>query len=465
MAISIHTSATNERTTRNGINWPRAQALRETERANFSANNPRSQALAKRAAARMLFGVPLHWMMDWSTPFALCVSHASGAQVTDTDDHQYVDFCLGDTGAMFGHAPAPVATALAKQATSGYTAMMPSQDAVWVAEELARRFGLPVWQFALSASDANRFVLRWLRAATQRSKILVFNGCYHGTVDDVFVDLVDGKPSQRDSLLGQVTDLTANTVVVEFNDLAALDVALAGGDVACVLAEPVMTNIGMVLPKAGYWEAAQEIIRGHGTLLVLDETHTISSGPSGYAGQHGLQPDALVLGKPIGGGVPCAVYGFSRALANRVEQAKRDAPPGHSGVGTTLTANMLSMAAVRANLSEVMTDAAYAQMFALADYLAAGLRSVIASYGLPWCVTQVGARTEFQFASQTPVNGGAAERILDSELEQIIHLFLLNRGMLITPFHNMMLVCPQTQRSDIDRFLNVFDDCLQQLSV
>lgn len=450
-------------TSRSGIDWGRALALRECERAAFIANNPCSQALAQRAAGHLLFGVPLHWMSDWSTPFSLSVSHASGAAVVDVDGHQYVDFCLGDTGAMFGHAPAAVARALAQQAERGYTAMLPSEDAVWVAEELARRFGLPVWQFALSASDANRFVLRWLRAATQRAKILVFNGCYHGTVDDVFVDLVDGKPRQRDSLLGQVTDLTANTVVVEFNDLAALEAALADGDVACVLAEPVMTNIGMVLPQPGYWQAAQAILRRYGTLLVLDETHTISSGPAGYAAQHGLQPDALVLGKPIGGGVPCAVYGFSRALATRVEQAKRQAPPGHSGIGTTLSANMLSMAAMRATLSEVMTDAAYTQMFALADDLATGLRQAIARHGLPWCVTQVGARTEFQFASESPINGSAAGQILDSELEQLIHLFLVNRGMLITPFHNMMLVCPQTSRPDIARFLAAFDDCLQQL--
>jgi glutamate-1-semialdehyde 2,1-aminomutase len=464
MSNPIKPSDTSQKFSRSGINWSHALAMRERERAAFTANNPQSAAMAERASQHMLFGVPLHWMSDWSTPFSLSVREASGAQLTDVDGHMYVDFCLGDTGAMFGHAPKPVARALTEQATRGYSSMLPSEDAVWVAEELARRFGLPVWQFALSASDANRFVLRWLRAATDRAKILVFNGCYHGTVDDVFVDLVDGKACQRDSLLGQVFDLTVNTVVVEFNDLAALEAALAGGDVACVLAEPVMTNIGMVLPQEGYWIEAQKIIRRHGTLLVLDETHTISSGPGGYCVQHGLQPDALVLGKPVGGGVPCAVYGFSRALATRVEQAKRQAPAGHSGVGTTLTANMLSMAAMRANLAEVMTDAAYTQMFALADQLATGLREVISRYQLPWCVTQVGARTEFQFTSEAPTNGSAAALILDGELEQIVHLFLLNRGMLITPFHNMMLVCPQTQVHDVVGFLQVFDECLGQLT-
>lgn len=465
--MSNSTSGNNmdlDKTTRRGINWDRAQALRERERAAFKEANPRSEALAGRAAAHMLFGVPLHWMSDWSTPFALTVIDASGAQLTDADGHRYADFCLGDTGAMFGHAPEPVARALVRQAARGYSTMMPSEDAVWVAEELARRFGLPVWQFALSASDANRFVLRWLRAASGRPKILVFNGCYHGTVDEVFVDLIDGQPRQRASLLGQVVDLTANTVVVEFNDLAALEAALAAGDVACVLAEPVMTNIGMVLPQAGYWAAAQDVLRRHGTLLVLDETHTISSGPGGYARRYGLQPDALVLGKPVGGGVPCAVYGFSRDLAARVEQAKRQAPPGHSGVGTTLTANMLTMAAMRANLAEVMTDDAYAQMFKLADRLAEGLRNVIAKHQLPWCVTQVGARTEFQFSELPPADGSAAGLMLDGELEQIIHLFLLNRGLLITPFHNMMLVCPHTQLQDIARLLAAFDDCLQQLT-
>jgi glutamate-1-semialdehyde 2,1-aminomutase len=449
--------------TRDGLNWPRAQALAARERASYTSRNPESAKLAGEAARHLLFGVPMHWMNDWSTPFALTVGEASGARFRDVDGHEYVDFCLGDTGAMFGHAPPAVAQAVARQATRGYTAMLPSEDAAPVAAELARRFGLPYWQFALSASDANRFVLRWLRAATGRDKVLVFNGCYHGTVDDVFVDLVDGVPTQRDSLLGQVHTLMDHTVVVEFNDLPALEAALARGDVACVLAEPVMTNIGMVLPEPGYWEAAQRIIQRHGALLVIDETHTISSGPGGYAQAHGMRPDALVIGKPIGGGIPCAVYGFTEELARSVEQAKRAAPPGHSGVGTTLSANMFAMAAMRANLEQVMTDAAYQHMFVLAATLAQGLGDVIASHKLAWCVTRVGARTEFQFAPTAPRNGGEAQKILDGELEQIIHLYLLNRGLLITPFHNMLLVCPCTTEADVDRLLSAFDDCLREL--
>jgi len=450
--------------TRDGLNWPSAQALAAAERASYIARNPESARLAGQAAQHLLFGVPMHWMNDWSTPFALTVSEASGARFRDADGHEYIDFCLGDTGAMFGHAPQPVAQAIARQAARGYTAMLPSEDAAPVAAELARRFGLPYWQFALSASDANRFVLRWLRAATGRSKVLVFNGCYHGTVDDVFVDLADGVPTQRDSLLGQVHKLTDHTVVVEFNDLPALEAALKQGDIACVLAEPVMTNIGMVLPQPGYWEAAQQLIKRHGSLLVIDETHTISSGPGGYAQAHGMRPDALVVGKPIGGGIPCAVYGFTEELARRVEQAKRSAPPGHSGVGTTLSANMFAMAAMRANLEQVMTEDAYQHMFALAAQLAEGLRAVIARHKLPWCVTQIGARTEFQFTPTAPQNGTQAQAILDGELEQIIHLYLLNRGLLITPFHNMLLVCPSTGKSDIKLLLVAFENCIKQLS-
>jgi glutamate-1-semialdehyde 2,1-aminomutase len=454
------TAPTSSSNNRSGLDWPRAQAFLARERAAYAQRNPASAALAAQANEHLLFGVPLHWMNDWGTPFALHVCQASGAVVTDVDSHRLVDFCLGDTGAMFGHAPAPVAAALVQQATRGYTTMLATADAAAVGQLLSERFGLPFWQFAMSATDANRYVVRWIRAATGRKKILVFNGCYHGTIEDVFVDLVDGQPVQRDSLLGQVHDLTEHTVVVEFNDLTALEAALAGGDVACVLAEPVMTNIGMVLPDPGFWEQAQAIIRRHGTLLVIDETHTISTGPGGYARAHGITPDALVLGKPVGGGVPCAVYGMSADLAARSVRAKHDAPPGHSGIGTTLTGNMLAMAAMRASLAEVMTPAAYEHMLALAERLAEGIRQLIARHRLPWCVTQVGARTEFQFCPTPPHNGSQAGRILDPELEHLIHLGLLNRGVMITPFHNMMLVCPATTVDDVAQLLGALDEVL-----
>ncbi|RQU92952.1 aspartate aminotransferase family protein [Burkholderia cenocepacia] len=447
-----------------GIEHERVQALLARERAEYAQRNPKSQVMSTRAAPQLMFGVPLHWMNDWSTPFALHVAQAQGAQLTDVDGHTLADFCLGDTGAMFGHSPAVVTEALATQARQGLTTMLPNEDASVVGELLARHFGLPKWQFAMTASDANRFLLRWVRAATGRRTLLVFNGCYHGTVDDVFVDLVDGQPTQRASLLGQVHDLTTTTRVVEFNDLAALEAALALGDVACVLAEPVMTNIGMVLPEPGYWAQAQDLIRRHGSLLVLDETHTLSSGPGGYARAHGLQPDAVVVGKALGGGMPCAAYGFSAALAERAEAAKRTAPPGHSGIGTTLTANLLAMAAMRATLTHLMTPEVFAPMHALAEQLAAGLRTIIARHGLPWCVTQVGARVEFQFCAQPPRNGSQAEAVMDAELEHALHLALLNRGVLITPFHNMMLVCPDTTRMHVQRLLAAFDTVLASLT-
>jgi glutamate-1-semialdehyde 2,1-aminomutase len=449
---------------RHGINMQIAQQVFKLEQAGFAGKMPRAQALAKEAHQHLLFGVPLHWMTDWSTPFSLYVATAQGAHFNDVDGHEYVDFCLGDTGAMFGHSPKPVAEAIKRQADHGFTTMLPTEDAVWVAEELSRRFGLPFWQFAMTASDANRFIIRWARAATGRNKILIFNGCYHGTVDDVFVDLIDGVPTQRDSLLGQVYDLTEYTEVVEFNDLNALETMLKTGDVACVLAEPVMTNIGMVLPETGFWEKAQALIKAAGTLLIIDETHTISSGAGGYARAHQISPDAVVLGKPMAGGVPCAIYGMSDALAKLCMAAKASAPAGHSGIGTTLTANMLAIKAMRATLSEVMTESAYAHMFTLANKMAEGLRTIIAQHQLPWCVTKVGARVEFQFTSTPPRNGTEAASILDNELEHVIHLFLLNRGILITPFHNMLLVCPDTSSDDIEKLLNVFNECLESMT-
>jgi glutamate-1-semialdehyde 2,1-aminomutase len=329
-----------------------------------------------------------------------------------------------------------------------------------VGQELSQRFGLPYWQFTNTATDANRSVMRWARAVTGRPVILVFDGCYHGAVDETLVRLGDVGAVHRSGLIGQVQDLTAFMRVVEFNDLAALEAALAPGDVAAVLCEPAMTNIGMVLPDPGYHAELRRLTRERGTLLIIDETHTISTGPGGYTRVFGLEPDVFVLGKPVAGGIPCAVFGVSEAVAAGMraaqERAARGGGHGHSGMGTTLSANAFTLHAVRANLSEVMTDAAYAHMIPLAERMAANLRTVIAERGLPWTVTRLGARIEFQFCPVPPRTGREAEAGFDADLERFLHLFMLNRGVLITPFHNMMLVCPHTERGDTDALVAAF---------
>lgn len=438
-------------------------AMIAAEQDRYVAANPRSAALARDAARHWHRGVPFHWMLDWGTPFPLFADRAEGARLWDVDGHCYDDFCLGDTGSMFGHSPAPVAAALARQAGRGLTYMLPTEDAVVVADELARRFRLPYWQVTSSASEANRAVIRWCRGITGRDKVLVFNGCYHGAVDDVFVDLRDGMPELRKSLVGQVYDVREHTVVIEFNDLPALEAALARGDVACVLAEPAMTNVGMVMPQPGYLEALRAACTRHGTLLVWDETHTISTGYGGHTATFGPLPDLFVLGKPVAGGVPCAVYGFTAEVAQRMEQCREEGEKGHSGIGTTLSANALALAAMRACLTEVMTPAAYAHMLPLAEELAAKTRDVIEQRGLNWHVTHVGSRGEFICDPVPARNGSEARAKMHGPLEHALHLFLINRGVLIAPFHNMTLVSPATTSAQVDRLAEVLDDCLKTL--
>ena len=438
-------------------------AMIATERERFVAANPKSAALGQAAARHWHRGVPFHWMLDWGTPFPLFADRAEGAELWDVDGHRYDDLCLGDTGSMFGHSPAPVAAAIARQASRGLTYMLPTEDAVVVADELAERFKLPFWQVTSSASEANRAVIRWCRGITGRDKVLVFNGCYHGAVDDVFVDLRDGVPELRKSLVGQVYDVRAHTVVIEFNDLAALEAALAKGDVACVLAEPAMTNVGMVLPQPGYLEALREACTRQGTLLVWDETHTISTGYGGHTATYGPLPDLFVLGKPVAGGVPCAVFGFTAEVAQRMERLRDEGEKGHSGIGTTLSANALALAAMRACLTEVMTPAAYAHMLPLAEELAAKTKDVIEGRGLNWHVTHVGSRGEFICDPVPARNGTEARAKMHGPLEHALHLFLINRGVLIAPFHNMTLVSPATTTSQVDRLAEVLDDCLKTL--
>ncbi len=427
------------------------------ENARFIQRNPKSAALAKAAEKNWLRGVPMHWMVDWGTPFPLFVDKAKGVDLTDADGNSYIDFCLGDTGAMFGHAPEPVAAAL--RACDGFTTMMPSSDAVIVGALLEERFKLPHWQVTTSASDANRAVIRWCRAITGRKKILVFNHCYHGAVDETFVTIDGVDPA----LIGEPRDLTAFTKVVEFNDVAALDAALAPGDVACVLAEPVMTNVGMVLPVQGFLEHLRGVTTRTGTLLIFDETHTMSSGPGGYSDEHGLGPDGLVLGKPIAGGIPAAVYGFSAPVSTRISACLKTRSPGHSGIGTTLAGSKIQLALMRVVLETYFTREAFAPLIALAKKLEKGLADSIYKHGLPWHVTRVGARVEFMCCPTAPRNGGEAAQVIHRPTDQAVHHYLLNRGVIITPFHNMMLICPATTGLHVNQMVETLDHCLTEL--
>jgi glutamate-1-semialdehyde 2,1-aminomutase len=436
--------------------------VREEER--FAREHPRSRALALEARAHLLAGVPMHWMAKWPGGFPLFVAEARGARFTDVDGHEYVDFCLGDTGAMSGHAPQATLRALSEQAAHGITTMLPSEDAIAVADELTRRFGVGRWQFALTATDANRFSIRLARHVTGRPKILVFNWCYHGSVDETFATLSAGRVVARRGNLGPPVPPAETTKVVEWNDVAALEAALAPGDVALVLTEPALTNVGIVHPEPGFHGALRALTRRSGTLLAIDETHTICCGPGGFTGAHGLEPDVVTIGKPIAGGIPAAAYGFTDELADRVTAAIELEDVDVGGVGGTLAANALSVAAMRATLAGVLTDEAFARMIPLAERWTAGVEEAIADAGLPWHVTRLGCRAEYLFGPDRPRNGTEAHAAGDVALERYMHLHALNRGVLLTPFHNMALMSPDTTEADVDRHTEVFRDAVRELA-
>ncbi|MDX6591971.1 MAG: glutamate-semialdehyde -aminomutase [Gaiellales bacterium] len=432
------------------------------ERDRYAERNPRSKELYDAAGGSLLGGVPMSWMTMWAGGFPLFLDHAEGARVTDADGNEYVDLCLGDTGAMAGHGPAATIEAVERQVRRGITVMLPTQDAIWTGEELTRRFGLGVWQFALTATDANRWVLRMARALTGRPKVLVFNYCYHGTVDETIISIEDGAPRARPGNVGPAVDPTETTRVVEFNDVEALERELAHGDVACVLAEPALTNIGIVLPEPGFHDRLRELTRRTGTLLIIDETHTMSTGPGGYTAAHGLDPDMLTVGKSIAGGIPIGAYGMRRELAERILGADVDLEDV-GGVGGTLAGNALSLAAARATLSEVLTDDAYAHMIPLAERFTAGVQDVLDGRRMPWNVVRLGARAEYRFLPRPPRNGGESAAAHDGDLDAYMHVYLMNRGVLITPFHNMALMSPATTEADVDRHTEAFAAAVDDL--
>ena len=436
----------------------------EREEQRFVETHPQSRELFERARHSLLGGVPMNWMSKWPSPFPPFVADAAGGHFGCVDGHDYVDLCLGDTGAMTGHAPPETVQAMIEQVARGSTLMLPTEDAIWVGEELARRFGLPFWQFTLSATDANRFSIRLARAITGRPKILVFNWCYHGSVDEAFITLRDGVARPRAGNIGPPVDPSLTTRVVEWNDVQALEAALAHGDVAAVLAEPVMTNIGIVHPEPGFHDALRQQTRDAGTLLILDETHTICSGPGGYTREHNLDPDIFVIGKPIAGGLPAGAYGFTASVAERVSAHITLELADVGGIGGTLAGNALSLAAMRATLSSVLTEDAYAHTIPLAQRWTAGVEAAIAEFGLPWQVTRLGCRAEYLFGLNRPHNGSEAAAMDDFALQRLTHLYALNRGILLTPFHNMALVAPQASEADIDRHTDAFRQMAAELT-
>ncbi len=442
----------------------RLEQLLRSEEELFHKTHPKSYELYQRAKKSLHGGVPMLWMIRWAGSFPVFVSKAHGAHFTDVDGNKYIDFCLGDTGAMTGHGPAATKDAIRAQIDRGITLMLPYEDVIAVGEELQRRFGLPLWQFALTATDANRFALRMARMITGRPKVLVFNYCYHGTVDETFIIMdEEGTPISRPNNMGPQVNPIHTTKVIEFNDIAALEISLSAGDVAAVLAEPVMTNIGIIHPDPGFHDELRKLTRKYGTLLIIDETHTICTGPGGYTAAHGLEPDFLTLGKPLAGGVPAAVYGFSQEVADRFQArlAIDDADVG--GIGGTLAGNALSIAAMKATLEHVLTADFYEKAIALQEKFTAGVEAVIAEFNLPWIVKRLGNRSEYWFRPRPPRNGGEAAAAIDHELDRYMHLYALNRGILMTPFHNMALISPETTQADVDYHTSVFRDAVKSL--
>jgi glutamate-1-semialdehyde 2,1-aminomutase len=430
----------------------------------FEASHPRSREIHEQAGEALLSGVPMNWMTRWPGSFPVFFEEAKGNRLTDVDGNRMIDFCLGDTGAMTGHSPEPTVVAASRRLARGITTMLPSEDALPLGQEMMRRFGLAHWQFSLSASDANRFSIRLCREVTGRDKILVFNHCYHGSVDETVARLLDGEPVQRIGNIGPPVPIAETTRVVEFNDFEGLERELAHGDVACVLMEPALTNIGIVLPADGYLEAVRNLTREHGTLLINDETHTFCCGPGGYTRAYGLDPDMITIGKPIAGGIPTGAYGMTDELAERVLERTVWEAADVGGVGGTLAGNALSMAAARATLSEVLTDDAFAHMIEMGERFEQGVQSVIDEAGLAWTVTRLGCRSEYMLGAERPKSGQEASDAFDQALDALLHLYMLNRGILMTPFHMMALMCPDTQPEDVDAHTAALGEAATELT-
>ncbi|MDD5702149.1 MAG: transaminase [Dehalococcoidales bacterium] len=442
---------------------PRIQPSRidqiiQKEEERYILERPGSQALYERAKKSLFHGVPMSWMTEWPGSFPIFVKEARNARLTDVDNHTYVDFCLGDSGSLTGHSPIPTAKAIADQVYKGMTCMLPSEDAIWVGEELTRRFGLPLWQIYTSATDADRFAIKMARKITGRQIVLVFDGCYHGSVDEALVSAKFGsKMAQMREVIGALPNISSR--VIQFNDVTELEKALSHRDVACVLTEPAMTNAGIILPNPGFHESLRKITNKYGTLLIIDETHTICAGPGGLTGLWNLKPDFLTIGKSIGGGLPVAAMGMTGEVAKSLQSGKRFG----IGVGGTLSGSVLQMAAIKATLGEVLTEKAFEKMISVAERLTDGVNEIIRRNNIPWHVNRIGCRAEYRFVKNPPQNGAESEAVFDEKLDTLLHVFMANRGVLLTPFHTMVLVSPQTTIEDVDIHNQIFAELVDIL--
>lgn len=433
------------------------------EVAVYRDRTPKSRALFSEAR-HLLGGVPMTWMNKWAGGYPIHFDTAKGNRIIDVDGNEYIDFALGDTGAMAGHSPDATVRAIRQriEGAGGITTMLPTDDAEWVAADLMRRFGLPLWSLSLTATDANRWALRIARMVTGRDKICAFSYCYHGAVDETLVRTGPaGSTIEREGNVGPAVPVATTTRVAEFNDLASVERALAHNDVAVLITEPALTNIGIVLPEPGFLQGVRELCDAHGTLLLIDETHTISAGPGGCTRAWNLHPDIVVIGKSIGGGVPSGAYGLTADIADRITSNADADLVDVGGVGGTLAGNALSTAAMRATLSEVLTDFAFDHMIDLATRFREGVERVLAQTQVPWSIAQLGARAEYRFISPGPRTGSESAVAHDDELEEYLHLFMANRGVLMTPFHNMALMCPTTSTADVDRHTELFDEAVR----
>jgi len=449
-----------------GVDPALVKRLKDAEDARFHDEHPRSIALRERAATSMPNGVPMAWFRGSYHHEPPWVASASGARFTDVDGHTYSDFNIADMSMFCGYAPEPVVRAVSERMALGNQFLLPTEDAIVVSEELRRRYGLPKWQYTLSATQANTEVIRVARVLTARDKVLLFDGKYHGHFDQTLVQIApDGGlvPEER----GLPVSVTEQVVIVPFNDADALEAALGRGDVAIVMTEPALTNeIGLLLPQPGFHDDLRRLTREAGVLLALDETHTQVVGPGGLTRLWGLDPDIVTAGKSIAAGVPFGAYGMTDEVAAVLHQEK--GPDGERfdlvATGGTLFANPLAMAAARATMLEVLTDDAYAHTQRLGERLAQGMRDAVAAAGLPWFIHHLGPRAGYVFAPEPARSAVEARAHADHLLARLIRIWLANRGVWEAIVGAGPVAPVPATDEDVDAYVEGFARLLQTLT-